>query len=209
MIGAASSAPLPTSPPPAAAAAAEARVQQKADAGDVAANRVAGGTTRGIIPARPVLEIVTTNTVAVDQLAGSAIGAGAGRGGGGRGAGFSAAAATSPRWRVIDEVRVERSADEGVSWQPLSIGLPAGATIVSGTSPVPGVCWLVGRRGLVLVSTNGTQFDIVAAPADMDLASIRATSARSANVTAADGRVFVTTDGGQTWRLQGSPAGPF
>jgi photosystem II stability/assembly factor-like uncharacterized protein len=40
----------------------------------------------------------------------------------------------------------------------------------------------------------------VSIPATTDLASVRATDARQATVTAADGRIFNTTDGGASWR---------
>ena len=93
---------------------------------------------------------------------------------------------------------VERSADLGTSWQPVTIE-PNTIRITNGSAPAPSICWLVGRDGAVLLSTDGLKFDLVTPPAPVDLLSISATSARDATVRTADGRTFVTTDGGQTW----------
>jgi hypothetical protein len=148
---------------------------------------------------------------------------GAGRGGGGgggRGAGASGAAAggvaqkptdeffsTVPvRWRLrggspappVSIALLDRSKDAGVTWEPVS--LPAQTTMLSGGSaPTNTVCWLVGRAGTVLLSTDGTTFRQVTKPADVDLVSVRAVDARSATVRTADGRTFATSDGGVTW----------
>jgi hypothetical protein len=73
------------------------------------------------------------------------------------------------------------------------------AAIAAGASPGGTVCWLVGRGGTVLVSTDGVRFVRVAAPAETNLVGVAAADARSATVTAADGRRFRTADAGQTW----------
>jgi photosystem II stability/assembly factor-like uncharacterized protein len=62
------------------------------------------------------------------------------------------------------------------------------------------VCWFVGRAGLVVRTTDGRAWALVSFPERLDLASITAADAQSASVTTVDGRVFVTTDGGATWR---------
>ena len=51
----------------------------------------------------------------------------------------------------------------------------------------------------MLVTTDGTQFTRVGTPATLDLVPVAATDARTATVTAADGRRFRTTDQGATW----------
>ena len=140
-------------------------------------------------------------------VAGGAV-AGAGRGGGGRGGGGGGANrqvmadATSvtiaaPHWRVFASGTVERSTDGGATWSAVQIDPPA--PITSGAAPTPTSCWLIGRGGVVLISTNGQPFVRVTPPTAGDLASIRATSARDATVTTTDGRSFRTTDGGVTW----------
>jgi photosystem II stability/assembly factor-like uncharacterized protein len=72
-------------------------------------------------------------------------------------------------------------------------------TLSAGTSPSPSVCWLVGPGGIVLLSTDGRSWKRVAFPEAVPLAAIRATDAETATVTTADGREFVTEDGGRTW----------
>jgi photosystem II stability/assembly factor-like uncharacterized protein len=88
--------------------------------------------------------------------------------------------------------------DAGATWAPLSLD-PA-VSIVNGVAPSATVCWLVGRGGVVLLSTDGDKFDRVAFPQATDLRTISAVDARRATVTTADGRVFTTADGGLTWR---------
>ncbi len=132
--------------------------------------------------------------------------AGAGRGGGGARAigaagqaGMRAEQATVPvRWRVVGGRQIERSQDNGATWLPVAVTVPA--PLLAGTSPTPLVCWLVGERGVVLLSTDGAQFTPVTAPADVTLSSVTASSRSDAVVVTSDGRRFSTTDAGQTWR---------
>jgi hypothetical protein len=79
-----------------------------------------------------------------------------------------------------------------------SLPVPADA-LTAGSSPGGTVCWFVGRAGLVLVTTDGTRFTRAARPADADLVAVAPADARSAVVTAADGRRFRTADAGATW----------
>ena len=113
------------------------------------------------------------------------------------------------RWRIAG-VRAERSIDAGSSWTPVPTGVTA--EITAGAAPSASVCWLVGRDGLVLLTTNGATWLRLTFPEPTDLSAIRATDARNATVTTADGRQFSTTDGGRTWvrrDLQESPATSF
>jgi hypothetical protein len=102
------------------------------------------------------------------------------------------------RWRIVASNRVERSIDGGTTWQVQPTGTIT--AIAAGVAPAPTTCWLVGRGGLVLVSTNGQTWQRVPFPEVVDLMSIRAPDGANATVTAADGRSFATTDGGQNWR---------
>jgi hypothetical protein len=104
----------------------------------------------------------------------------------------------SSRWRPGPAGSVEYSSDGGSSWQTLSTGVSSELT--AGASPSSSVCWLVGRGGTVLLSTDGRRFQRAAFPAGVDLVSVSATDARTATVTTADGRRFSTADGGLTWR---------
>ena len=159
-----------------------------------AANAV-GGTTAG----------------ASGTTTGRAAGGGRGGGGGRAGGGAGVARVSAPdllkaettdlpaHWRIFVGNRVERSRDNGLTWTAIKIdsSLPS---ITNGAAPAGQICWLIGARGLVLVSADATTFTRVAPPAEVDLVSIQAADERSAVVTAADGRTFTTIDGGKTWK---------
>jgi hypothetical protein len=101
------------------------------------------------------------------------------------------------RWRIIRPASVERSTDGGTTWELLSTGLAVELT--GGAAPSGTVCWLIGRGGTVLLSTDGRRWQRVAFPDGADLIAIQATDARTAIVTTADGRRFRTADGGVSW----------
>jgi hypothetical protein len=102
------------------------------------------------------------------------------------------------RWRIVAGTIVERSTDGGTTWQAQSTGAPVRLT--AGAAPAPTICWLVGPGGVVLVSRDGRTWERVAFPETIDLTAILAVDGSNATATAADGRVFSTTDGGKTWR---------
>ncbi|HJR59936.1 MAG TPA: hypothetical protein VJ813_11070 [Vicinamibacterales bacterium] len=126
------------------------------------------------------------------------------------------------RWRVTGGA-LERSTDGGETWRAQPIDPPADAPagsrspavaaaldLVAGSSPAPTVCWLVGRKGTVVLSTDGESWRRLDFPeATVDLVGVTALDGRTATVTAADGRRFHTTDGGRAWALQETPATPF
>jgi len=94
--------------------------------------------------------------------------------------------------------QVQRSTD-AKAWEPVRIDPPVPG-LTGGSAPSPLVCWLIGRAGVVLLSTDGVQFNRVTSPTAANLTSIRATDAMQATVTAADGQAYMTTDGGKTWK---------
>ena len=103
------------------------------------------------------------------------------------------------QWRLGVRGEVQHSADGGMTWQAQGTGVTVAPT--AGFSPAPSVCWLVGPAGLVLITTDeGRNWRRLPFPIDTDLASVRATDHLSATIAAADGRTFVTSDGGATWR---------
>jgi hypothetical protein len=101
------------------------------------------------------------------------------------------------RWRILQGGQVQRSADGGATWQTQTTGVTD--TLSGGSSPSPSVCWLVGPRGIVLRTTDGRSWTRIPFPEAVPLTSIRATDDQTATVTTADGRQFVTEDGGRTW----------
>jgi hypothetical protein len=101
------------------------------------------------------------------------------------------------RFRLLPGGGVQRSADGGSTWRSEATGTTAPLT--AGASPSPSVCWLVGPSGTVLLSIDGRSWRRLAFPEAVDLRSVTASDSENATVTAADGRAFVTTDGGQNW----------
>jgi hypothetical protein len=181
--------PRPVSPPQAGAAAAAPAPQLRT-------------------PATPsgVAETVTIQSESTDKLAV------AGRGGVGGGiSAFSAAPEirspqSDSRWRIVPPSGIQRSVDGGVTWavvDPVPVQPVAGAAsatvLTTGASPSRDVCWIVGRAGMVLVTTDGATWQRRPIPEAVDLIAVRAIDARTATVTTADGRQFATADGGITW----------
>jgi hypothetical protein len=163
---------------------------------------------RQALAANPV--VAEFSTVEADAAIGavadrSRVAAGRGGGGGGRGgagmAGAPMQAAESialPRWRVLASGAAERSTDSGATWTRVAIDPPV--HVINGSSSSRTSCWLIGRQGIVLLSTDGVRFQRVTSPTSSELSTIRATSARQSTVTTVDGRTFVTMNGGGSWR---------
>jgi hypothetical protein len=101
------------------------------------------------------------------------------------------------RWRVGARGFVQLSQDRGATWEALRSGVTA--DLVGGISPSAMVCWVVGRAGTVLLTTDGRNWQRLTFPEAVDLMAVRATDARTATVTTADGRMFATSNGGLTW----------
>jgi hypothetical protein len=171
-----------------------------------------------VIPVQPVTEAVTiTSEAASKPAAGRGGGAGGGVGGGvggGRVAFGAVSEIRSPqsdyRWRIVPPSAIQRSVDGGLTWSVVDPVLAKDAAgqrealqrvLAAGSSPSRDVCWIVGRAGVVLLTTDGATWQRRSTPETVDLTAVRAVDARSATVTTADGRQFVTADGGVTWTL--------
>ena len=74
--------------------------------------------------------------------------------------------------------------------------------ITAASSPSAAVCWIAGRGGTVLRSTDQQTWQRLNFPVTADITSVKATDAQSATVVTADGRTFSTVDGGVTWTQQ-------
>ena len=110
------------------------------------------------------------------------------------------------RWRILTSSSIQRSTDDGATWSvvdPLASreAFAIAPVLVAGSSPSRDVCWIVGRAGLVLLSSDGATWQRRPFPEVVDLIGVRASSATSAIVTAADGRQFATSDRGSTWSV--------
>jgi photosystem II stability/assembly factor-like uncharacterized protein len=110
---------------------------------------------------------------------------------------------SSSRWRISGSV-VEHSTDGGATWHTTPTGVATPLT--TGASPAANICWIVGRSGVVLLSSDGETWRRLPFPEAVDLTAVVARDNRSATVTAVDGRIFSTTNAGGTWNrgpLQG------
>ncbi|MGH9713820.1 MAG: WD40/YVTN/BNR-like repeat-containing protein [Candidatus Acidiferrales bacterium] len=105
----------------------------------------------------------------------------------------------SVQYRIAGVGTVERSQDGGVTWQGQILN--SNAEILAGAAPSENVCWLVGRRGTILLTVDGTKWDKISPPAKVDFVGVAAADASSATVTSAAGRRYATADGGSTWKL--------
>jgi hypothetical protein len=110
------------------------------------------------------------------------------------------------RWRLAGG-SVERSTDGGRTWEVQSI--EARAALLAGASPSATVCWLVGKGGTVLLTTDGRLWRRVTSPSSADVIGITPIDGATATVRTADGATYRTTDGGATWVLQETPATSF
>jgi hypothetical protein len=100
-------------------------------------------------------------------------------------------------WRIASSGFIERSQDAGATWhgqQP-----EPNAHFTSGTAPTTKTLWLVGERGVILVTTDTIHWKRIFPPIPADFTAVAAKSASSAVLTAADGQRFETHDGGRKW----------
>jgi len=100
-------------------------------------------------------------------------------------------------WRFSSGRFVERSSDAGTTWRVQWTS--PNAHLVAGAAPTTDNCWLVGRAGMILVTTDGRKWKTIAPPADADFVDVSATDASSATVTTTDDRKFTTSDSGRHW----------
>ena len=103
------------------------------------------------------------------------------------------------RWRIVDGRQVERSISAGAQWTPVIID--PSDLLTAGTATAPSVCWIVGRRGAVYLTTDGSRFVRLPFAETADLVSVTAVDDRTATVVAADGRSWQTVDQGRTWSV--------
>jgi photosystem II stability/assembly factor-like uncharacterized protein len=104
----------------------------------------------------------------------------------------------SVQWRVRRDGVIERSGDSGATWS--ATGGRAEGAVLAGASPSSNVCWLVGRAGLVMLTSDGRTWRRATAPAIADIASVEALDERQATIRTTGGASYQTIDGGATWR---------
>jgi hypothetical protein len=102
-------------------------------------------------------------------------------------------------WRLRAGGKIERSTDRGITWTPQNTG--AKLELLAGSAPSDAVCWLAGRAGTILRTTDGGGYwSKVVSPITGDVGGIRAEDAQHATIFGAGNNTrFATSDGGATW----------
>jgi hypothetical protein len=111
------------------------------------------------------------------------------------------------RWRISNR-RIEHSTDAGLTWALQRA--EAEGDLLAGAAPDADVCWIVGRMGIVLLTTDGHTWRRIDFPDPAaTLIGVAAAGSLDATVSTSDGRAYRTTDGGRTWTLQENPGSTF
>ena len=102
-------------------------------------------------------------------------------------------------WRVWPQGKIEFSYDSSHTWEVQKSGVTT--DLFAGASPSGKVCWVVGKAGTVLLTTDkGKHWKQVASPTKEALVGAFAQDAKRASVwTASHKQSFETNDGGVTW----------
>jgi hypothetical protein len=103
------------------------------------------------------------------------------------------------RWRLLSGGRIERSSNAGVTWLPQNSGV--NVELIAGSAPSSAVCWIIGRGGTILRTTDGGEYwNKVVSPMGGDVTGVQAVGAMRATIFDANKIArYVTRDGGVTW----------
>jgi hypothetical protein len=157
--------------------------------------QIAGGAVAQKAPGAPAINGRTSEALAVSRLAKSDFV-------------VLKSATGSALWRGGKAGRIERSTDGGKTW--MALGSPSTEDWLAGSAVSDTVCWLAGRHGALVRTIDGQTWQRVPPPVQAagtdgsqpDWIALSARDAASATISAADGREFATTDGGQSWKPQ-------
>ena len=100
---------------------------------------------------------------------------------------------------------IEFSSNDGASWSRQVSGVLVDLT--TGSAPSDKICWIVGRVGAIVRTTDGGEhWTVIHPPVEEDLALVHAVDSLHATIwTAHNLRAFETTDGGATWKPLATP----
>jgi hypothetical protein len=105
-------------------------------------------------------------------------------------------------WRAGAGGEIEKSADGGATWTPQPSGVST--ELLAGTALSEKICWIVGRNGTVLRTTDGERWVKLPFPSHGDLGSVTPTDAHIAVVWVVQEKItYATFDGGNTWMPTG------
>ena len=109
------------------------------------------------------------------------------------------------RWTISSDGQLQHSTDSGKTWQPVVVAENTTFRALSANGPD---LWVGGASGLLYHSSDAgahwTQVKPATADATLtaDIAAIEFIDVRQGKITTSAGEVWITTDGGQTWRRQ-------
>ncbi len=169
---------LRTAPPPAAPAPRAAPVNPPANAAAAPPGQFAGAA-RGAIASDKAQGIVIDRLVSTYEVA---------------------APGNQVQWHFGSAGFVARSVDGGKRFVPQSSGVRA--DLLAAAAPTPTACWIVGRAGTVLRTTDGEHWQVVPFVEGVDLLAVQSSGPLNATVSTSDNRRFTTSDGGRTWTKQ-------
>jgi hypothetical protein len=107
------------------------------------------------------------------------------------------------QWTLSPKGAVQRSSDSGKTWQPVSV---AGAAGFRALSAVGANIWVGGKAGVLYHSPDSGQTWVRVEPAaeskklDQDIVSLDFADGLVGTISTANGGVWTTSDGGQTWQ---------
>jgi hypothetical protein len=102
-------------------------------------------------------------------------------------------------WHAGNAGLIEFSPDSGHSWSRQRSGVIV--DLLTGSAPSEKVCWIVGRVGAILLTTDGgAHWKLISSPLKDDLGGIQATDELHALIwNLQNKKRFSTSDGGLTW----------
>jgi photosystem II stability/assembly factor-like uncharacterized protein len=102
-------------------------------------------------------------------------------------------------WRVWPGGKIEFSFDSARTW--VTQKSPVTTDLTAGSSPSSKVCWVVGKAGTVLLTTDkGSHWKQLVSPMKEDLGGVFAQDAKRASIWNVSHKLsFGTNDAGSTW----------
>jgi len=102
-------------------------------------------------------------------------------------------------WRVWSRGKIEFSFDSGHTWEQQKSGVTT--DLIAGNAPTRKVCWIVGKAGTVLLTTDqGRHWKKLTPPSDEDLEGVNAEDGKRASVwTTSHKHSYATNDAGASW----------
>jgi hypothetical protein len=104
------------------------------------------------------------------------------------------------QWRTGPSGLIEFSSNGGSSWSRQRSGVLV--ELQTGSAPSDKVCWIVGRIGAIVLTTDGgATWKLISSPLKEDLGGVQASDALHARIwNSRNTKSFETSDGGVTWK---------